>query len=873
MGGQKNKMVLFNHIYKNIEDLKTFIENNDISENVLIQVFSSNTSRELLIQIKNQIKELLPKSSLIATTTAGIVDYGHIVDNEVVISFSSFKASSVKDVAYSKKSAEDIISDLKSNYINDRTKLIVAFADIFNFDISSLLSQLGKTFPDLAIAGGYSADDLRFQSCTVLSSKQDDCDIVFAIVDSDVLEIKTEYFFNWETVGRSMTVTKSEGNIVYEIDNKPVADIYEHYLGKVVRDNILQFGIEFPLVFKDGGTVVARVPALCDDSNGSIRFVAPIPEGKKVKFGYANIDYIEEQNYKYLNSRKYKNEALYVYTCASRRSLGDFFTKEILALNTIGKSVGFITYGEFFHNIDTNSNNLLNITTTFITLNENLNKEEKTASSEANIKSEISRESIRLNAFSRLLKQTSEEIDENIFYLEQFKKAIDEVTISSTTNEQGIITSVNENFEKISGYFKEELIGKPHNIVRHPDMSREAFKNLWNDIQAGKLWQGVLKNRKKDGTPYYVLTEISPIYNKDGSLKEYIGVRNDITELEEYKDVLKKELSSTRTSLEEHMYYVKQYEDAINSTVAIVKTDKSSTITYANDTFCKLIKYDFTELIGKSSVNFVDLKLTSENINANSLDTNTKQINIQYTLKTKDGFPLILDTFFYPIYDKNGEIVEYLYVMNDITEIVNLNEEIIDTQKEVVATMGEIGETRSKETGMHVVRVAEYSYILAQLVGLSKDEARILKQASPMHDIGKVGIPDSILNKPGKLTPEEFEVMKTHAEIGYDMLKHSKREILKASAIVALTHHEKWDGSGYPKGLKGEEIHIFGRITAIADVFDALAHDRVYKKAWELDKILKLFKEERGKHFDPNLIDIFFNNLDKFLEIKNTFVD
>ncbi|MDN5128742.1 HD domain-containing protein [Aliarcobacter butzleri] len=211
--------------------------------------------------------------------------------------------------------------------------------------------------------------------------------------------------------------------------------------------------------------------------------------------------------------------------------------------------------------------------------------------------------------------------------------------------------------------------------------------------------------------------------------------------------------------------------------------------------------------------------------------------------------------------------------MHDITEIINLNEEIINTQKEVVATMGAIGETRSKETGMHVVRVAEYSYLLAKLAGLAEQEALILKQASPMHDIGKVGIPDNILNKPGKLTPEEFEIMKTHAVIGYEMLKHSNREILKASSIVALTHHEKWDGSGYPKKLKGEEIHIFGRITAIADVIDALGHDRVYKKAWDLDKILELFREEKGKHFDPELIDIFFDNLDEILEIRDSLKD
>ena len=127
------------------------------------------------------------------------------------------------------------------------------------------------------------------------------------------------------------------------------------------------------------------------------------------------------------------------------------------------------------------------------------------------------------------------------------------------------------------------------------------------------------------------------------------------------------------------------------------------------------------------------------------------------------------------------------------------------------------------------------------------------------------------MNKPGKLTEEEFEIMKTHAQLGYEMLKGSNQDLLKTAAIIAVEHHEKWDGSGYPRGSRGEEIHIYGRITAIADVFDALGHDRVYKKAWPMENILDLFKEGRGKHFDPNLVDLFFDNLDEFLAVKESF--
>jgi response regulator RpfG family c-di-GMP phosphodiesterase len=212
-------------------------------------------------------------------------------------------------------------------------------------------------------------------------------------------------------------------------------------------------------------------------------------------------------------------------------------------------------------------------------------------------------------------------------------------------------------------------------------------------------------------------------------------------------------------------------------------------------------------------------------------------------------------------------------INNSAKEVQLLNEEIEDTQKEVVFTMGAIGESRSKETGNHVKRVAEYSKILALHYGLPEYFANMLKQASPMHDIGKVAIPDAVLNKPGRFDENERKIMDTHAQLGYEMLKNSHRPLLKLAATVAYEHHEKWNGTGYPQGLKGNKIDIAGRITAIADVFDALGSDRVYKKAWDDKRIFNLFKEEKGKHFDPKLIDIFFENLDDFLTIRDKFKD
>jgi response regulator RpfG family c-di-GMP phosphodiesterase len=204
-------------------------------------------------------------------------------------------------------------------------------------------------------------------------------------------------------------------------------------------------------------------------------------------------------------------------------------------------------------------------------------------------------------------------------------------------------------------------------------------------------------------------------------------------------------------------------------------------------------------------------------------------------------------------------------------ENIYLNQELESTQKEIIYTMGEITETRSKETGHHVKRVAEYSRLLALKYELSEQEAEVIRLASPMHDVGKVGIPDAILNKPGPLTEEEFEVIKAHASLGYEMLKHSNKQVLNAAATIAQQHHEKYDGSGYPLGLKGENIHIYGRITAVADVFDALCSDRVYKKAWEMDRVLDFLQSQKHRHFDPILVDLFLTHLDEFLMIKEKY--
>ncbi|MDD2384556.1 MAG: response regulator [Sulfurospirillaceae bacterium] len=457
--------------------------------------------------------------------------------------------------------------------------------------------------------------------------------------------------------------------------------------------------------------------------------------------------------------------------------------------------------------------------------------------------------------------------------LMDYKTAIDSSSIVSKTNAKGIITYVNPMFCTISGYREEELIGKPHNIVRHPDMPQSVFETLWKTIQAKKPWHGVIKNRKKDGMPYYVDTFIHPILDGNNNLIEYIGIRTDITEHELFKEKLRYELDISDSHYQEALNLHKEYEKAIQESTVLTRIDTSRRIIYANELFCETMGYTLGELKGQTHDmmhhpdNIEQINTMWEIVEAGKIWKGT----LQYI--HKDGHTVWFDTVMLPIYNAHNEIIEYMAIRHNITELIRAHYEIEETQKELIFRMSEVAESRNKETGNHIRRVAFYSRLLALKAGLPFDEAHILFTASPMHDIGKIAIPDHILLKPGKFEPEEWEVMKKHSEIGFNILHGSNRPILQAAAIVAHEHHEKYDGTGYPRQLSGEEIHIFGRITAIADAFDALGSIRPYKKAWELPRILELFEAEKGKHFDPKLMELFLENLDEFLMIRDKFTD
>ncbi len=458
--------------------------------------------------------------------------------------------------------------------------------------------------------------------------------------------------------------------------------------------------------------------------------------------------------------------------------------------------------------------------------------------------------------------------------LEYYQKAIDTRMLLTRSDKDGKIIYVNDRLSSMTGYKPEELKDESERILWHPEEIQEGkYEKFFENLYQKQYHQDIILYRTKAGEKLIVDLTAFAILNDAEEIEGYIFIRNDITELINYRKLLEQRLNVNQKNLREKMHFLNEYQKALDLGTALCRMDPSGTITYANHTFTSLLQYKGEDIIGENYFAICQFENSINNPQLLRQNIYEKRVyNASVIYKTVTNKNVYLSSAYIPIFNIDHEIIEIVCIHHDMTEIIELHQELDNTQKELIYTLGEVTENRSNETGNHIKRVAEYSALLAKYAGYEQ-EIETIKIASTMHDIGKIAIEDTILKKPGKLTDEEIRRMKEHAIIGYNIFKKSSRPILQAAAVIARDHHEKWDGTGYPQGLKGEEIHPYGRIVALADVFDALGSDRVYKKAWEPERIYALFRQERGKHFEPKLVDIFFEHLDAFLQIKERFQD
>ena len=447
--------------------------------------------------------------------------------------------------------------------------------------------------------------------------------------------------------------------------------------------------------------------------------------------------------------------------------------------------------------------------------------------------------------------------------------AIEEQALLIYIDSDGLIRKINEPMALLLNYASDLLEGEPFEALLVKDHRFARYRPLFEAIEKGDSWHGEIRLMTQLDLELTFKATLVPIYDTDRPQYQFMMLLEDITELVNYRKILKNELDETQNTLQEKIHFLEQYQNAINEGTAICRFLEDGTILKTDRRFDAIFGFDEERPRRRS---FYQLCPNAETVLKNQLmEAVRKRVSLHKRIRCygddKRNFH-VTDSVFIPIYRINGEIEEIISIHNDITDIIKLNDEIRTTQKELLYILGEVAESRSRETGNHVKRVAEYSRLLATLAGLEDDQVDLLYVVAPMHDVGKIAIPDEILLKKGRLTPEESRIMQKHTVIGGELFGRSERPFMKAARIVALEHHENYDGSGYPYGKKGEEIHIFGRIVAITDVFDALSMDRVYKRAWPIDEIVRFMREESGRKFDPKLIDLFLENLSLFMEIR-----
>ncbi|HEX5330645.1 sensor domain-containing phosphodiesterase [Sulfuricurvum sp.] len=572
-------MRLINYRYVDHQQLSSFIDTDiPASYSIFIQLFSGNMDISLLQSILDTLYLKLPNAVIIGATTAGEIMNGTMSSREIVIAFSLFDATDVKSRYFPMTDFENGVL-AAGEMVNPRSKVCIAFGEGLHGDSESFLNGFTSVCDSLIIAGGNAGDDLTFSRTHIMKDNTIyDEGVVIAVLDSDVLHVHNAYSLNWTSVGKEMTVTKADKNIIYEIDNRPVMDIYKHYLGAEVFKRGMSNTIEFPLIkIKDGIRIARDIIGKTEDN--AFIYAGHFTIGEKVRFAIGNVDEILDHAVDIRDKvASSPVEATYIYSCSVRKL---FFKEqlnyEFTLINDIAPTAGFFTFGEFFHS--PSGNQLLNITTTTLSLSEN---DVLISASDTSREADEHRHTM-LKSLTHLVNVTQHELDDNIKMLDQYKMVLDESSIVSKTNKKGIITYVNDEFCKVSGFSREELIGKSHNIGRHPDNSKTLFKDLWKTIKAGKVWKNTFKNKTKDGNEYYVKSVIAPIFDDEGKIVEYISARKDVSELIKKDEIIQRQLKDPLTHLKNRTALLNDLENSGDEVILmLVNIDRFSTI---NDYF------------------------------------------------------------------------------------------------------------------------------------------------------------------------------------------------------------------------------------------------------------------------------------------------
>jgi PAS domain S-box-containing protein len=456
--------------------------------------------------------------------------------------------------------------------------------------------------------------------------------------------------------------------------------------------------------------------------------------------------------------------------------------------------------------------------------------------------------------------QTQKELKRNQVVLEQYKMLVDESAIVYRLDTAGCITYVNTRMCDISGFSTQELLGLHFSELRAADDAEQKDTSYFERAKAGSKWTGILFNRTSAGGRYVVESSLIPIRNEVGHVLEIVALDVDITTLYRQYESLLDELNKSAASMEEQRHTLGEYKHALEQGNCICVVDHEYHISNVNEPFERLLGY-MPEVLKGRLLTDVAPAMTHEFCVTSAVETELGSFAKRIVrFRAHDGQELQINVGCVGVHNLHGELESTFIICQDITETLRINRDMLESQRELLYTMGDVVDNRNHASGQHVRHVSLVSRFLAIQMGLDVDTAEMIEIAAPMHDIGKVGIRDAILNNVEKLSDSEFAEMKEHASIGHSILGKVERPLITLAATIAHQHHERFDGNGYPDGLKGEQIHIAARIVAIADVLDALLSSRAYKPAWVEARVKDYFLEQRGRQFDPSLVDILLEH-------------
>ncbi|ALS98955.1 EAL domain-containing protein [Lacimicrobium alkaliphilum] len=566
----------------------------------LVQIYVGHEANQALFDLLDLVVELLPDFKVIGCSTAGEIIHGRCCSGAIVLTFLQTEKLSV-DTFYSATLSFDAGQQLARGLQKDKRQMAFMYGNSLHANPELFIRGFHCEAEDICLVGGNAADNKVFRNTFVIHGRLIATEgVVGAVLSGEKLGMDIHFFMNWKPIGHAMQVTRVEDNVLYELDGIPVTEVYKKYFGSEFVNGFPETVIEFPLIIERQGFQIARAPVALLRKDNAIAYAGSFLPGDHVFFSVADIREIDRYRTAITSS---ENSACFIFSCAARKSfLRDKITQEIGSLDGGSNGHGCFTYGEYLC-VDGQAE-LFNISTVFVAITDNArSKKSMLLKKQLSETGDSDKVPDKLSLLSHLAGVTGEELHRNMQFLEQYKAALDKTAIVSIADPQGNITYVNKLFEEISGYSAAEVLGKNHRILRHPDMQPKVFESLWKTISERRTWRGLIKNRRKDGSYYFVNTTIVPVLNVSGEIKEFVSIRTDVTKIIKAQTQIRAQLHDALTGLPNRIRLLKEIAERDIGQIALMDVRNFKIL---NDFWGFEMGDLFIQLLSRSLINLAD---------------------------------------------------------------------------------------------------------------------------------------------------------------------------------------------------------------------------------------------------------------------------